>query len=239
MSRATFEGPILSGDRRFGSLRNVGYSQLVQNVDLDFSNVTTGTSTYAGTSGNFVTSNTIPNVNGVVYQPSSSVYPSVVQTIPADTNTNIYRGAVLYVPAGCDLDNIYVDVAALYAVTGGTAAVTSQTVYVSNNYTAAAGTAAYFATGAISAVGRQALATFTGTQINNQTATTTDILVPNGAGTGPTASQLSQVVITVAIVGTALLSATATTGRYNFTLQYTQPDPSIGTTTTYPYGNFD
>jgi hypothetical protein len=233
MARATFEGPILSGDNRFGALRNVGYSQLVQNVDLDFSNTTAGTNTYAGTSGNFVNSNTIPNLNGVVYQPSSSVYPSVAQTIPADTNTNIYRGAVLYLPAGADLDNIYVDVAALYAVTGGTAAITSQTVYVSNNYTAAAGTPTYFATGAISAVGRQALATFTGTQITNQTATSTDILQANGQ------PNISQVVITVAIVGTALLSATATTGRYNFTLQYTQPDNNIGTLTTYPYGNFD
>jgi len=233
MARATFEGPILSGDNRFGALRNVGYSQLVQNIDLDFSNTTAGTNTYAGTSGNFVTSNTIPNVNGVVYQPSSSVYPSVAQTIPADTNTNIYRGAVLYIPAGADLDNIYVDVAALYAVTGGTAAITSQTVYVSNNYTAAAGTPTYFATGAISAVGRQALATFTGTQIINQTATSTDILQANGQ------PNISQVVITVAIVGTALLSATATTGRYDFTLQYTQPDNNIGTLTTYPYGNFD
>ena len=239
MSRATFEGPILSGDRRFGALRNVGYTQLVQNVDLDFSNTTVGTNTYSGTSGNFVASNTVPNVNGVVYQPSSTVYPSVVQTIPADSNTNIYRGAVLYVPAGCDLDNVYVDVAALYAVSGGTAAVTSQTVYVSNSFTAAAGTATYFNTGAISAVGRQALATFTGTQITNQTATTSDILVPSGSGNGPTANQVSQVVITVAIVGTALLSATAITGRYDFTLQYTQPDSGIGTLTTYPYGNFD
>jgi len=233
MARATFEGPILSGDQRFGALRNVGYSQLVQNIDLDFSNTTSGTNTYSGTSGNFVASNTIPNLNGVVYQPSSSVYPSVAQTIPADTNTNIYRGAVLYVPAGADLDNIYVDVAALYAVTGGTAAVSSQTVYVSNNYTAAGGTPTYFATGAIAAVGRQSLATFTGTQIINQTSTSTDILQANGQ------PNISQVVVTVAIVGTNLLSATGITGRYNFTLQYSQPDNNIGTTTTYPYGNFD
>ena len=45
MGRSTFEGPILSGDNRFGPLRNVGYSQLVQNVDLDFSNTTSGTNT--------------------------------------------------------------------------------------------------------------------------------------------------------------------------------------------------
>lgn len=233
MARSTFDGPILSGDVRFGPLRNVGYSQLVNNVDLDFSNTTVGTSTYSGFSGQFVNSNGIPNLNAVVYQPSSTTYPAVAQTIPADTNTNIYRGAVFYLPVGCDLDNIFVDVAALYAVSGGTAAVTSQTVYVSNNYTAAAGTPNYFATGAISAVGRQALATFTGTQITNQTATTTDIY------TGGTQPNVSQVVVTVAIVGTALLSATAITGRYNFTLQYSQPDNNIGNLTTYPYGNFD
>ena len=233
MARSTFDGPILSGDIRFGPLRNVGYSQLVNNVDLDFSNTTVGTSTYSGFSGQFVNSNGIPNLSAVVYQPSSTTYPAVAQTIPADTNTNIYRGAVFYLPVGCDLDNIFVDVAALYAVSGGTAAVTSQTVYVSNNYTAAAGKPNYFATGAISAVGRQALATFTGTQITNQTATTTDIY------TGGTQPNVSQVVVTVAIVGTALLSATAITGRYNFTLQYSQPDNNIGNLTTYPYGNFD
>ena len=233
MARSTFDGPILSGDVRFGPLRNVGYSQLVNNVDLDFSNTTVGTSTYSGFSGQFVNSNGIPNLNAVVYQPSSTTYPAVAQTIPADTNTNIYRGAVFYLPVGCDLNNIFVDVAALYAVSGGTAAVTSQTVYVSNNYTAAAGTPNYFATGAISAVGRQALATFTGTQITNQTATSTDIY------TGGTQPNVSQVVVTVAIVGTALLSATAITGRYNFTLQYSQPDNNIGNLTTYPYGNFD
>ena len=226
MARSTFDGPILSGDVRFGPLRNVGYSQLVNNVDLDFSNTTVGTSTYSGFSGQFVNSNGIPNLSAVVYQPSSTTYPAVAQTIPADTNTNIYRGAVFYLPVGCDLDNIFVDVAALYAVSGGTAAVTSQTVYVSNNYTAAAGTPNYFATGAISAVGRQALATFTGTQITNQTATSTDIY------TGGTQPNVSQVVVTVAIVGTALLSATAITGRYNFTLQYSQPDNNIGNLTT-------
>ena len=232
MGRSTFEGPILSGDNRFGPLRNVGYSQLVNNVDLDFSNVTAGTSTYSGSSGQFVSSNNIPNLNAVVYQPSATNNP-VAQVIPADTNTNIYRGAVFYLPTGCDLDNIYVDVGALYAVTGGTATLTSQTVYVSNTYTAAAGTPAYFATGAISAIGRQSLATFTAAQIQNQTATSTDIYQ------GGTQPNLSQVVITVAIVGANLLSATAITGRYNFTLQYSQPDNNIGTLTTYPYGNFD
>ena len=233
MARSTFEGPILSGDNRFGPLRNVGYSQLVQNIDLDLSNTTTGTATYGGSSGVFAASNGIPNLPGVVYQPSSSVYPSVVQTIPADTATNVYRGAVLYVPTGADLDNIYVDCLALVAVAGGTAAVTSQTIYVSNNYTAAAGTPTYFATGAVSAIGRQSLATFTATQMANQSATSTDILLPNGQ------PNISQIVVTIAIVGTNLDTRTSLTGKYNFTLQYSQPDNNIGSKTAYPYGNFD
>ena len=233
MARSTFEGPILSGDNRFGPLRNVGYSQLVQNIDLDLSNTTTGTAAYGGSSGVFAASNGIPNLSGVVYQPSSSVYPSVVQTIPADTATNVYRGAVLYVPTGADLDNIYVDCLALVAVAGGTAAVTSQTIYVSNNYTAAAGTPTYFATGAVSAIGRQSLATFTATQMANQSATSTDILLPNGQ------PNISQVVVTIAIVGTNLDTRTSLTGKYNFTLQYSQPDNNIGSKTAYPYGNFD
>jgi hypothetical protein len=145
----------------------------------------------------------------------------------------VYRGAVLYLPAGADLDNIYVDLGAVVAVAGGTAALTSATVYVSNNYTAAAGTPTYFATGAITTVGRQALATFTATQIANQTAASTDITQGNGY------PSLSQVVITVAIVGTALDTRTSLTGKINFTLQYTQPDNNIGSLTTYPYGNFD
>ena len=324
MARATFEGPILSGDKRFGALRNVGYSQLVQNADLDLSNNTVATSTYSGSSGQFVSSNGIPNSNAVVYQPSSSVYPSVAQTIPADTATNIYRGVAFYVPTGSDLDNIYVDCLVPAAVSGGSATITTVTAYISNNYTAAAGTAAYFKTGSITAIGRQALSTFTALQMTNQTATSTDILQSGSPNT-------SQVIATLAIVGTNLTSIATTTvagvaiadtagtftctsnaylsvgqtltisgtlggtgtitgytnptsylvsavsggagtvtgftlttstgaaivttsgtptgltytiatpliGKYNFTLQYSQPDNNIGTQTVYPYGNFD
>ena len=232
MARSTFEGPVLSGDKRFGPFRNVGYTQLVQNADLDLSNNVVATATYSGASGQFVNSNGIPNSNATIYQPSASVYPSVVQTIPADSATNIYRGVAFYVPTGADLDNIYVDVLATTGVAGGSAALTSTTVYVSNNYTAAAGTPTYFATGAISVIGRQSLATFTATQMANQTATTTDILLAGQPN-------VSQVIVTVAIVGTALDTRTSLTGKINFTLQYSQPDNSIGTQTVYPYGNFD
>ena len=233
MGRSTFEGPILSGDNRFGPLRNVGYTQLVQNIDLDLASSTAGSSTYSGGSGVFVASNGVPNIAATVYTPSSTVYPSVAQTIPADTSTNVYRGAVFYLPTGADLDNIYVDLLTAVAVAGGSAALSSVTVYVSNNYTAAAGTPTYFATGAISTAGRQSLATFTATQMANQSATSTDILQANGQ------PNISQVVVTIAIVGTALDTRTSLTGKLNFTLQYTQPDNNIGTLTTYPYGNFD
>ena len=235
MGRSTFEGPILSGDNRFGPLRNVGYSQLVQNTDVDIANTTSGTSTFGGSSGNFVNSNTIPNVISPVYTPSSTVYPSVLQTLPADSATNVYRGAVFYLPTGADLDDVFLDVATAFSVTGGTASLTSVQFLVSNNYTAAAGTAAYFTTGVLTsnAVGRQTLSTFTGTQINNQSATSTDILQISGQ------PDLSQVVVTIAMVGTALDTRTSMAGKLNITLRYTQPDNNIGNTTTYPYGNFD
>ena len=235
MGRSTFEGPILSGDNRFGPLRNVGYAQLVQNADVDIANLTSGTSTYGGASGVFVNANTIPNLASPVYTPSSSTYPSVVQTIPADSATNVYRGAVFYLPTGADLDDVFLDIATAFSVTGGTASLTSVQFLVSNNYTAAAGTAAYFTTGVLTsnAVGRQTLSTFTGTQINNQSATSTDILQTSGQ------PNLSQVVVTIAMVGTALDTRTSMAGKLNITLRYTQPDNNIGNTTTYPYGNFD
>ena len=52
MGRSTFEGPVLSGDNRFGPLRNVGYQRLSQNCILDFSATGgSGTANYAGGSG--------------------------------------------------------------------------------------------------------------------------------------------------------------------------------------------
>lgn len=230
MARSTFEGPILAGDNRFGPLRNVGYAVLAQHVDINLATTTANTVGYSGGSGIFVNGNGIPNTAATVFTPGTS-FPAVVQTIPADSATNVYRGVVCYLPTGCDLDGVNVDCQTVVAVSGGTAALTSATAYVSNNYTAAAGTATYFNTGAISAVGRQALSTFTATQITNQSNTSTDIVQPNGQ------PNLSQVVITIAIVGTALDTRTALTGAFSFFVRYIQKDGSIGTTTAYPFGN--
>ena len=231
MARSTFEGPILSGDNRFGPLRNVGYAVLAQSATLNLANVTANTAGYAGASGSFVDSNGIPNTVGVVYTPSSSVYPPVAAVIPADSATNIYRGFVAYLPAGSRLNNFFIDIGVVPTVAAGT--LTSATVYVSNNYTAAAGTPTYGATAVLTspAVGRQSLATFTATQLANQQATSSDI-----TNTGqPTF--LSQVVFTVALVGTSMTTPSA--GTFYFTISYTQADGSIGSATAYPYGNFD
>jgi hypothetical protein len=231
MARSTFEGPILSGDNRFGPLRNVGYAMLAQHTDINLATTTPNTAGYSGSSGVFVNGNGIPNAPAIVYTPGTTTYAPV--TIPADNATNVYRGVVCYLPAGCDFDGINIDCQTAVAVSGGTASLTSVTAYVSNNYTAAAGTATYFNTGAISAAGRQALSTFTGTQITNQSNTSTDIIQPNGQ------PNLSQVVITLAIVGTTLDTRTALTGAFSFFVRYIQRDGNIGTTTAYPYGNFD
>jgi hypothetical protein len=231
MARSTFEGPILSGDNRFGPLRNVGSPLLAQHIDISLANTTAGTNTYGGSSQVFVNGNTIQNVNGVVYTPGTSTYGAV--TLPGDTATNIYRGAVMYLPTGCNFDGVNIDLQTVVAVAGGSASLTSVNVYVSNNYTAAAGTPTYFQTGAITTVGRQALSTFTGTQINNQSSTSVDIIQPNGQ------PNLSQVVITIAIVGTSLDTRTSLTGAFSCLARYFQNDPNVGTLTTYPYGNLD
>ena len=237
MSRATFDGPILAGDSRFGPLRNVGYVDLVQEVDMDLSVTTNGSTNYGGASGKFVNGNGVPNVNAVVYTPSSSVYPSVAQTIPADSATNIYRGGVMYLPYGSAINDIFVDIGVVPAIASGT--LTSTQILVSNNYTAAAGTAAYAGTAVLTspAVGRQSLSTFTATQLANQAATSADILLSPGAAVGPNSGKMSQLVFTIALVGTSMTTVTA--GTFYFTVRYTQLDGSIGTLTTYPYGNFD
>ena len=231
MARATFDGPILSGDNRFGPLRNVGSPLLAQHVDISLPNTTVGTTTYSGSSGIFVNGATIQNVNGTVFTPGTTTYGTV--TIPADTATNVYRGVVAYLPTGCNFDGVNIDCQTAVAVAGGSASLTSAIVYVSNSFTAAAGTPTYFATGNITAAGRQALSTFTGTQITNQSSTSTDIIQPNGQ------PNLSQVVITLAIVGTGLDTRTSLTGAFSFLMRYFQNDPNIGTTTAYPFGNLD
>lgn len=235
MARATFEGPVLAGDNRFGPLRNVGSARLSQNTVVDYS-VTTGngTSYYPGAAQQFVNGNQLSsdaNVNATVYTPSSSAYPSVAATIPADSGTNIYRGAVAYLPAGSQIESIVVDY--LTAITVGNASLSAVNVYVSNGYTAAAGTPAYatiaLGTTTVGTVGRQTT-TYSAANLANMTSTSTDILQSG-------APNLSQVVFTLSIVGVTLTTLTA--GKFNFDINYVQADGTLGTKTVYPFGNAD
>jgi len=235
MARATFEGPVLAGDNRFGPLRNVGYTRLSQVALIDYSVVTgNGTTGYPGASQQFVNGNQLSsdaNLNATVYTPSASVFPSVAATIPADSGTNIYRGAVMYLPTGSQIEAIVVDY--LTAITVGNATLSAVNIYVSNGYTAAAGTPTYatiaLGTTTVGTVGRQT-STYSATNLLNMTATSTDILQ---SGT----PSLSQVVFTLSIVGTTLTTLTA--GKFNLDVNYVQADGTLGTKTVYPFGNAD
>jgi hypothetical protein len=232
MGRSTFEGPILSGDNRFGPQRNVGYARLSQVATIDFAN-TTGANTagYPGSSGQFVTSNGIPNSPTTVYSPSSTVSPSVVVTPTADASTAIYRGVVFYVPTNCQIESITVDYITALSLTSST--LTAVDVFVSNGFvtsspryaTATLGTTTVGTAGRIST-------TYTATNLNNLLSTPTDILIPTNNPSG-----LSQIVATLSIVGTGLSALVA--GKLNIDINYIQQDDNIGTSTAYPYGNFD
>jgi hypothetical protein len=230
MARSTFEGPVLSGTQRFGNFRNVGYTVLSQSATLNIANTTVNTAGYGGSSGVFVDSNNIPNGSQIVYTPNSSSTTLTATSIPADAAT-VYRGFVAYLPAGSSIQDILVDIGVVTTFTSGT--LTSVQINVSNNYVAAAGTCTYAQTGVLTspAVGRQSFNAFTATQLANQQSTSTDIIQLNGE------PNLSQVVFTVASINGTNVAITG--GTYYFTIRYTQPDGNIGTTTAYPYGNFD
>ena len=244
MARSTFEGPILSGDNRFGALRDVGYAVLEQDCYIDLSNTTVGTAGYSGGSGQFVWGNNIPNLNGTVYTPSSTYSPNgpTIVTPTADVTGSgagqIYRGAVMYLPINSQIIDITVDY--ISAITGESGATLSNTsVFVSNALTAAGGTPTY-ATAVISSstgVGTagRLTTTYTGTNLLNLLSTTSDIQNPV-LGANP--SFLSQVVFTLSITGSANV-AVPTGGKLNFIVRYAQSDNNIGTLTQYPYGNLD
>jgi len=243
MARSTFEGPILQGNNRFGALRNVGYVESVQSLYFDLTNTTAYTAGYSGGNQQFVTSNGIPNAPATVYTSSSSVYPPTAATITADTATIIYRGGVVYVPYGSIIRDIIVDIPAVQTLTTGT--VTGMEVLVSNGFTASGGTAKYAALGSSSTTftaGRQSLTSeYSVTQLSNLLAGTTgDITNPTGSNTDTNGSLVSQIVVTLATnVSGANGAVPFTAGKYNIIIRYTQADPNIGNSTTYPYGNFD
>jgi hypothetical protein len=233
MARSTFEGPILSGDNRFGPQRDVGYAELIQQAFLDFSNTTSGTIDYSGGSGVFVTSNNIPNTAATIWTPQGGSYstsgPTAASAPTADATGTVYRGAVFLIPQGSNITDIYVDVGAMPS--DGTHTVTSIQPYISNNF--ATTTGVYGSMSAITSAGR-GTAVFTGTPLFNTNGTLQDV---QNIQPGNQPSWFSQVVVTLKLTVAALTAPTS--GQINITLRYAQQDLNIGNGTTYPYGNFD
>ena len=235
MARSTFEGPVLSGDNRFGPLRDVGYARLAQDCYIDFSNTTPNTAGYSGGSTQFVNANNIPNTLANVYTASGGATSAIV-TPTADTTSAIYRGVVFYVPTGCTIDSIVVDyILALTVTSGTTATFTGVDWLFSNGFVTSAPTYATVALGTttVGTVGRQTT-TYSAANLSAMLATTAD------AGTGTTSpATVSQIVATLAIVGGAGTYTGLTAGKFNISIHYVQNDGNIGTTTAYPYGNLD
>ena len=224
MARSTFEGPIISGDVRFGPQRNVGYAELTQQVNMLLTNTTPNTIAYGGASGQFVASNGIPNSNGTIFTPGTNT----AATITADSSTALYRGVVFYIPVGSTIRNVLIDTIVVPTNAGG--AITVQP-YVSNTFATSAGTLATSA--ALSAVGRTTC-TFTAAQLAYGTSFATPLDVPGTNGN----SGLSQVVVTIGMTAGSGLT-TINAGQLVISISYVQPDPNIGSTTAYPFGNFD
>ena len=240
MARATFEGPVLSGNNRFGPLRNVGYTDLAQETSIVLTNVTNATAGYGGLSGQFVNGNGIPNTNAVVYTPSSSTYPPTAATITADAGTGgtgtLYRGVVFYLPYGSNINDFLLDTNVAITATGGTIGTVTASIGNGFNTTTYANVTSMNA-----ATGRNTVAQ-TGAQLLSCNSTTGDITQSPSQGNDPYSGLISQVVVTLTIPytgGTGTTLPVITAGTFTFAMRYTQLDANIGNSTTYPYGNFD
>ena len=235
MARSTFDGPILAGDKRFGSQRDVGYTDLIQSALLDFAVTTPGIANYGGASGTFVTSGNIPNQVATIWTPQAGAYstsgPTQISssTITADTSGTIYRGVSFLIPQGSNITDVIVDVGTL-PIGGGVTANSIQP-YVSNTFATATGV--YGTMSAITSATR-GTATFVGTQLTRSGATLQDV---QNIQPGQQPTWFSQVVFTIQMLGSTMNAPTS--GKLGITLSYVQSDPNIGNSSTYPYGNFD
>ena len=233
MGRSTFEGPVLSGDNRFGPQRNVGPVLLAQQAFLDFAVTSAGQANYGGGSGVFVTSDNIPNQAATIWNPQSGAYstngPTVATAPTADASGTIYRGVSFLVPQGSNITDVIIDVGVL--PTDGTVTANSIQPYVSNKFATATGV---YATMAAITSATRGTATFVGTQLDYAYGTLQDV---QNIQPGQQPTWFSQIVVTLKITNTSL--TTPTSGQIAVTLKYAQQDVNIGNATTYPYGNFD
>ena len=233
MGRSTFDGPILSGDNRFGPQRDVGPVLLAQQAFLDFAVTSAGQAGYGGGSGVFVTSDNIPNQAATIWNPQSGAYstngPTVATAPTADASGTIYRGVSFLVPQSSNITDVIVDVGVL--PTDGTVTANSIQPYVSNKFATATGV---YATMAAITSATRGTATFVGTQLDYAYGTLQDV---QNIQPGQQPTWFSQIVVTLKITNTSL--TTPTSGQIAVTLKYAQQDMNIGNATTYPYGNFD
>ena len=233
MGRSTFDGPILSGDNRFGPQRDVGPVLLAQQAFLDFAVTSAGQANYGGGSGVFVTSDNIPNQAATIWNPQSGAYstngPTVATAPTADASGTIYRGVSFLVPQGSNITDVIIDVGVL--PTDGTVTANSIQPYVSNKFATATGV---YATMAAITSATRGTATFVGTQLDYAYGTLQDV---QNIQPGQQPTWFSQIVVTLKITNTSL--TTPTSGQIAITLKYAQQDMNIGNATTYPYGNFD
>ena len=237
MARSTFAGPILAGNSRFGPVRDVGYTDLVQDCSIVLTNITAATAGYSGGSGQFVNGNLIPNVNGTVYTRSATAYPPTAATITADSGTGgsgtLYRGIVFYVPVGSNINDFLIDTNVAITATGGTIGTVS--VQIGNAFN---DTTYGSITSANASTARNTIVQ-TGAELLATNSTTVDFTNPHGVLEPAT---FSQVVVTFTIPytgGSGTTLPTITAGTFTAAMRYTQPDTNIGTATAYPYGNFD
>jgi len=237
MARSTFSGPILAGNARFGPVRDVGYTDLVQEASIVLTNTTAATAGYSGGSGQFVNGNLIPNVNGTVYTRSTTAYPPTAAVITADSGTGgtgtLYRGIVFYLPTASNINDFLIDTNVAITATGGTIGTVS--VQIGNAFN---DTTYGSITSANASAARNTI-TQTGAQLLATNSTTVDFTNPNGVIEPAT---FSQVVVTFTIPytgGTGTTLPTITAGTFTAAMRYTQVDANIGNSTTYPYGNFD
>jgi hypothetical protein len=239
MARSTFSGPILSGDSRFGPIRNVGYAQLLQETSIVLTNTTNNTAGYGGVSQQFVNGNLIPNTKANVYTVSSTTYPPTAATITADavggTNTTgtLYRGIVFYMPTGSNITDFIIDTNVLITLDSGTVGTVTAKIGNAFNDTT------YGSVTSVNGSAARNTIVQTGAQLLACNSTSADFTNPVGV---PEPATFSQVVVTFTIPytgGTAGVLSTLTAGTLTAAVRYNQADPNIGNSTTYPYGNFD
>jgi hypothetical protein len=265
MGRSTFDGPILSGDQRFGPQRDLGFTDLVQSTLMDFSQTNPATfNDYSGSSGTFVTSSKGPqNTPATIWVPQYGTYSQsgpVVCTssttppspyVDGTTANTIYRGVVFLIPFYSNITDIIVDVGAM-PVDSASHTATSIQPYVSNAFVSSSISNStpglYGTSAAITGIGRTNI-TYAGAPNSTYYPGTTSSQLGNTIGTfqdvqniqpGQQPTWFSQVVVTFAISATTFVGPT-TSGLINTTIRYQQPDIPMGNGNPqyYPYGNPD